>query len=78
MRRIPTLSYQPNNFSPGENVEKVRHRFFRRAESELDRIEAFIAVDNPLILCRVGHEIVRVTSISTPPSLNRIGFRLKS
>jgi toxin ParE1/3/4 len=39
-------------------LKKVVAVFSRRAESELDRIEAFIAVDNPDAAARVRKEIV--------------------
>jgi len=39
-------------------LKKLATVFSRRAESELDRIEAFIAVDNPDAAARVLKEIV--------------------
>ena len=39
-------------------MKKFAVVFSRRAESELDRIEAFIAVDNPDAAARVRKEIV--------------------
>jgi plasmid stabilization system protein ParE len=39
-------------------LKKLATVFSRRAESELDRIEAFIAVDNPDAAARVRKEIV--------------------